>query len=88
MSDDRWEMKIEFAGRNFENLKHIAEHILKQVARARNYKELPITGCASSGVGKGRFEYSYNVSYMCPDEFRIAELRAEAGALELTLTAK
>ena len=60
MSDDRWEMKIEFAGRNFENLKHIAEHILKHVARARNYKELP-----SSQGARGQRPSTSNPFAMC-----------------------
>ena len=77
-----WEMKIEFGARNFENLKIISSHILKQIANAKSFKELPISGRSSSGFSPGRFEYSYHVETISPVEAKVAALRAEADAME------
>jgi len=80
--DNIWALKIEFGARNFDNLKVIAGHILKQIASAKSFKELPMSGAYSSGFGTGRFEYSYRVECSSPVEAKVAALRAEADAME------
>ena len=82
MDDPRaWTMKIDLYGESFKALQGIAEEILGAVAQARSFKELPIGG-SSSGGGLG---VGYSVTYTCPVETRIKQLRLEADELEASL---
>ncbi len=76
-------MVLRFEGKDFANLKYIAERILKDISKARNYKELPVAG--AGGYGNYANDFAYSVEYTCPDEQRIANLRAEADQLEAKL---
>lgn len=84
MSDEQdWRMEISFSACSFSGLQNIAKQILKQVSEAKSFKQLPIAGGGSGGPGTG---VSFDVKYTCPDEVRIAALRAEADELERGLT--
>ncbi len=78
-----WKMTIKLTAKDFNNLKHIARYIFETVSQAKSWKEFPIAGGGSSGMNGN--DYGYSVEYTCPIEDKIASLRAEADALEISL---
>lgn len=79
---EKWKMTITFEGNTFESLKFGIPTILKQVVAAKTYKDLPMF----SGIGGlSGSSFYYSIEHVCPVQLRIANLRAEADALEASL---
>lgn len=79
-----WTMNIDLRGGSFEDLQYIAKEILNKVIKAKSFKQLPVSGGGGSGHDPND-GFSYSVTYSCPVEERIRQLRKEADELEAQL---
>ena len=77
-SEERWAGLIILRGSSFEMLKWIGKNIGDQIAAAKQFSHLPITG---SGTGS----YSFSCLFTSPIELQINELRRKADELEKSL---
>lgn len=79
-----WTMKIELYSGSFDGLKCMAKSAFDKIESAKSVKGLPIA--LGGGAGRGDpMGFGYNVTYTCPIEDRIANLRKEADDLEASL---
>lgn len=81
-----WAMNVTLYADSFENLQAQAVRLLDQIAKAKNYMQLPTSG--GGGGGGDSVMRGFEVKWRSPIEHRVAQLRKEADELEAGLNGK